>query len=130
MVSGGQSRPPAPPTPSDPSRKCRCSHRFCPSVFLYLASVCPSIWLIELEKLDKRLQKKEMAQEAAIQGMPTETSPMLEALLTTTATTETSTQGDDGSSVNDSTSITNLTGVDLGVLKDVGVSGREGVPIV
>ena len=32
---------------------------FCPSVFLYLASVCPSIWLIELDKLDTRLAKKE-----------------------------------------------------------------------
>eukprot|EP00095_Tigriopus_kingsejongensis_P008487 maker-scaffold18_size714446-snap-gene-5.17 protein:Tk08487 transcript:maker-scaffold18_size714446-snap-gene-5.17-mRNA-1 annotation:"hypothetical protein DAPPUDRAFT_55716" len=34
---------------------------FCPSVFLYLASVCPSIWLIELDKLDTRLAKKNAA---------------------------------------------------------------------
>ncbi|XP_071052601.1 transmembrane protein 26 [Onthophagus taurus] len=27
--------------------------RFCPSVFLYLLSVIPSIWLLELEKIDK-----------------------------------------------------------------------------
>jgi len=36
---------------------------FCPSVFLYLASVCPSIWLIELDKLDTRTIKKELAKE-------------------------------------------------------------------
>jgi Transmembrane protein 26 len=28
--------------------------RFCPSVFLYLSSVVPAIWLLELEKVDKR----------------------------------------------------------------------------
>ena len=31
----------------------------CPSVILYLLSVCPAIWLIELNKLDKRLLKKQ-----------------------------------------------------------------------
>uniref|UniRef100_A0A182RC37 Transmembrane protein 26 n=1 Tax=Anopheles funestus TaxID=62324 RepID=A0A182RC37_ANOFN len=28
--------------------------RFCPSVFLYLSSIVPAIWLLELDKLDKR----------------------------------------------------------------------------
>ena len=31
--------------------------RICPSVILYLLSVCPAIWLIELKKLDKRLEE-------------------------------------------------------------------------
>ncbi|XP_059489086.1 transmembrane protein 26 [Neocloeon triangulifer] len=31
---------------------------FCPSVFLYLASVVPAIWLLELDKLDKRYFNK------------------------------------------------------------------------
>ncbi|XP_017758999.1 PREDICTED: transmembrane protein 26 [Eufriesea mexicana] len=29
---------------------------FCPSVFLYLSSVVPAIWLLELDKVDKRLR--------------------------------------------------------------------------
>ncbi|KAG6803112.1 transmembrane protein 26 [Apis mellifera caucasica] len=29
---------------------------FCPSVFLYLSSVVPAIWLLELDKVDKRLK--------------------------------------------------------------------------
>ncbi|XP_044731818.1 LOW QUALITY PROTEIN: transmembrane protein 26 [Chrysoperla carnea] len=32
---------------------------FCPSVFLYLSSVVPAIWLLELDKVDKRLQIRE-----------------------------------------------------------------------
>ncbi|XP_063233603.1 transmembrane protein 26 [Bacillus rossius redtenbacheri] len=31
---------------------------FCPSVFLYLGSIVPSIWLLELDKLDRRLQAR------------------------------------------------------------------------
>lgn len=34
-------------------------YRFCPSVFLYLLSVIPSIWILELEKIDKRVKAKE-----------------------------------------------------------------------
>lgn len=33
------------------------SSRFCPSVFLYLISVVPAIWLLELDKMERRLQK-------------------------------------------------------------------------
>lgn len=29
--------------------------RFCPSVFLYLASIVPAIWLLELDKVKRRL---------------------------------------------------------------------------
>uniref|UniRef100_A0A1B0CD71 Putative isoform a marinus n=1 Tax=Lutzomyia longipalpis TaxID=7200 RepID=A0A1B0CD71_LUTLO len=29
---------------------------FCPSVFLYLSSVVPAIWLLELEKMERRLK--------------------------------------------------------------------------
>ena len=62
---------------------------FCPSVFLYLArsareqdnhtkryhrSVCPSIWLIELDKLDKRLVAKE-AREAFLSSNMTTLPP-------------------------------------------------------
>ena len=62
---------------------------FCPSVFLYLArsdqgiateliryncSVCPSIWLIELDKLDKRLVAKE-AREAFLNSNMTTLPP-------------------------------------------------------
>ncbi|XP_066260720.1 transmembrane protein 26 [Euwallacea similis] len=32
---------------------------FCPSVFLYLASIVPAIWLLELDKVDKRMKAKE-----------------------------------------------------------------------
>ncbi|XP_032788806.1 uncharacterized protein LOC116926122 isoform X1 [Daphnia magna] len=32
---------------------------FCPSVFLYLSSVVPSIWLLEFDKLDRRLEERE-----------------------------------------------------------------------
>ncbi|KAK9869741.1 hypothetical protein WA026_003477 [Henosepilachna vigintioctopunctata] len=32
---------------------------FCPSVFLYLASIVPAIWLLELDKVDRRLRIKE-----------------------------------------------------------------------
>lgn len=64
---------------------------FCPSVFLYLArsiwslmkhmitsistrSVCPSIWLIELDKLDKRLAARE-AREAFLSSNMTTLPP-------------------------------------------------------
>ncbi|XP_029166996.1 transmembrane protein 26 [Nylanderia fulva] len=33
---------------------------FCPSVFLYLSSVVPAIWLLELDKVDRRLKPREM----------------------------------------------------------------------
>ncbi|PSN51605.1 hypothetical protein C0J52_09092 [Blattella germanica] len=32
---------------------------FCPSVFLYLSSVVPAIWLLELDKMDRRLKMQE-----------------------------------------------------------------------
>ncbi|CAH1369150.1 unnamed protein product [Tenebrio molitor] len=32
---------------------------FCPSVFLYLASIVPAIWLLELDKVDRRIRVKE-----------------------------------------------------------------------
>ncbi|KAK5645981.1 hypothetical protein RI129_004445 [Pyrocoelia pectoralis] len=32
---------------------------FCPSVFLYLASIVPSIWLLELDKVDKKVRTRE-----------------------------------------------------------------------
>lgn len=32
------------------------AHRFCPSVFLYLSSMVPAIWLLELDKIDRRLR--------------------------------------------------------------------------
>ncbi|XP_065560541.1 uncharacterized protein LOC136027332 isoform X2 [Artemia franciscana] len=32
---------------------------FCPSVFLYLSSVVPAIWLLEFDKLDRRLEVQE-----------------------------------------------------------------------
>lgn len=35
------------------------SCRFCPSVFLYLTSVVPAIWLLELDKVDRRLRVRE-----------------------------------------------------------------------
>ncbi|XP_071636543.1 transmembrane protein 26-like isoform X4 [Temnothorax longispinosus] len=31
---------------------------FCPSVFLYLSSVVPAIWLLELDKVDRRLKSR------------------------------------------------------------------------
>ncbi|ETN63161.1 transmembrane protein 26 [Anopheles darlingi] len=34
-----------------PTERCK---GFCPSVFLYLSSIVPAIWLLELDKLDKR----------------------------------------------------------------------------
>ncbi|XP_015592401.1 transmembrane protein 26 [Cephus cinctus] len=32
---------------------------FCPSVFLYLGSVVPAIWLLELDKVDRRMRMRE-----------------------------------------------------------------------
>ncbi|XP_025153993.1 transmembrane protein 26 [Harpegnathos saltator] len=32
---------------------------FCPSVFLYLSSVVPAIWLLELDKVERRLKSRE-----------------------------------------------------------------------
>ncbi|KAJ8706563.1 hypothetical protein PYW07_012641 [Mythimna separata] len=34
-----------------------CEAKFCPSVFIYLGLVVPAIWLLELHKVDLRLQK-------------------------------------------------------------------------
>ena len=93
--------------------------RFCPSVFFYLASVCPSIWLIELDKLDTRLEKKNAAMgvtetpalttHAATEELMLEStiSPLLSALGNATLVNGTAGNG---------------TKVDLAVLKDVGVS--------
>lgn len=33
--------------------------RFCPSVFIYLSSVVPAIWLLELDKIERRLRFQE-----------------------------------------------------------------------
>ena len=99
--------------------------RFCPSVFLYLASVCPSIWLIELDKLDTRRAKKLMStgEGVVLEEITTEittttteleviTSPILSAIANETFSLDEG-NGTDG--------FGNGSGVDLGVLKDVGV---------
>lgn len=31
-------------------------NRFCPSVFLYLSSIVPAIWLLELDKVERRMK--------------------------------------------------------------------------
>ncbi len=81
--------------------------RFCPSVFLYLASVCPSIWLIELDKLETRLEQKERLGEAAGGFEALDQGPV------------------DLHSINSSESMhPNETKVDLSVLKGVGVSHK------
>ena len=41
--------------------QCAVCDRFCPSVFLYLSSVVPAIWLLELDKVDRRLRAREEA---------------------------------------------------------------------
>lgn len=41
------------------SRNLYLSSRFCPSVFLYLSSVVPAIWLLELDKVERRLKMRE-----------------------------------------------------------------------
>jgi len=38
-----------------PPHLCPLPHRFCPSVFLYLSSIVPAIWLLELDKVAKRV---------------------------------------------------------------------------
>lgn len=95
-------------------------NRFCPSVFLYLASVCPSIWLIELDKLDTRLEKKNAAM--GVPEMPPITTPAAaeELMVESTISPLLSALGN-GSLVN-GTGGGNGTKVDLAVLKDVGVS--------
>lgn len=35
--------------------------RFCPSVFLYLSSMVPAIWLLELDKIDRRMRFEQEA---------------------------------------------------------------------
>ena len=84
--------------------------RFCPSIFLYLASVCPSIWLIELDKLDTRLVKKESMEIEHVTGS-TETT----LLMTIDSIIEDPDQNKS---------------VDLSVLKDVGIPlDLENIPI-
>ena len=98
--------------------------RFCPSVFLYLASVCPSIWLIELDKLDTRRRIKLMGSGEG--GHMEEISTQVTT--TTTTTTEMVTSPILSAITNETFSLDegngtgNGSGVDLGVLKDVGVS--------
>ena len=82
---------------------------FCPSIFLYLASVCPSIWLIELDKLDTRLEKKENMENLA----PPSDDPL--NLSSPTILTPSSPMTSAESPLNQSSN------VDLGVLTDVGV---------
>ena len=86
-------------------------------MFLYLASVVPSIWLIELDKLDSRLQKKNEMNSMA----------QNEHQATVTATTTTS-KPNNGSLLASMTSPSHETktgsptpAVDLDVLKDAGV---------
>lgn len=79
---------------------------FCPSIFLYLASVCPSIWLIELDKLDTRLAKKE-----SFESHSSETELIV----------ETSTPMDLPMDPTEPAAVNISSKVDLGVLKDVGV---------
>ena len=100
---------------------------FCPSVFLYLASVCPSIWLIELDKLDTRLEKKELMEARIAEPLATTTtelttsSPFMNALVTTSIPFEAD---------NDTSTGANGTKVNLGVLKDVGIPlDLENIPI-
>ena len=100
---------------------------FCPSIFLYLASVCPAIWLIELDKLDTRLDKKKQEESIIFQpsGHPTalETSTALSTSTSSAAMNmmssvlflNSSQEGADDDN-NDNNP------VNLGVLKDVGVS--------
>lgn len=40
-----------------PAKCIESFRRFCPSVFLYLSSVVPAIWLLELDKMDRRLKR-------------------------------------------------------------------------
>jgi hypothetical protein len=81
--------------------------RFCPSIFLYLSSVCPSIWLIELDKLDTRLAKKE-----SLESLEVQVEEAVPTLLTSTSTS--------GVPLNQSSDLG-----DLGVLKDVGVNSHQ-----
>ena len=99
---------------------CNFNSRFCPSVFLYLASVCPSIWLIELDKLDTRRAKQLGGGAAAVEEVTTisaeivtSASPILSAIANETFSFE------DG---NGTGGLGNGSGVDLSVLKDVGVN--------
>nr|XP_049695967.1 transmembrane protein 26-like [Helicoverpa armigera] len=43
---------------------------FCPSVFIYLGLVVPAIWLLELHKVDLRLQKKMINQTYVETDLP------------------------------------------------------------
>ena len=67
--------------------------RICPSVILYLLSVCPAIWLIELNKLDKRLLKKQAEtnqldkQLKQISGIEEHNTTMASTIATSPATT-------------------------------------------
>jgi hypothetical protein len=92
-------------------------YRFCPSVFLYLASVGPSIWLIELDKLDTRLAMKESLElQSTDLTSLTETTSVPSTSTMLPIMINTSIFGTDNSSSSK---------VDLGVLKDVGVSLRH-----
>ena len=60
--------------------------RICPSVILYLLSVCPAIWLIELNKLDTRLEEKEAALRLSL-GYVDDTTTFASTPLTSSTTT-------------------------------------------
>ena len=94
--------------------------RICPSVILYLLSVCPAIWLIELNKLDKRLKDKEALK--LIPGIEEQTT-IITTMATSTTTSKMSTLGENHNEYVG----TNVTGLDnnsgnplSGVLGNVG----------
>jgi len=41
-------------------------YRFCPSVFFYLLCVVPTIWLLELDELEKRILHQECERNITI----------------------------------------------------------------
>ncbi|KAH8246821.1 hypothetical protein KR032_000845 [Drosophila birchii] len=51
---------------------------FCPSVFLYLSSIVPAIWLLELDKVDRRLAARNTSLIIAnVSGMSNFSSPLV-----------------------------------------------------
>ena len=87
-------------------------------------SVCPAIWLIELNKLDKRLEEKEAALRLSL-GYVDETTTLASTPLTSPTTTMIKLldiEGQSGISVRNTTGIKNDSNLpSLDVLGNVGV---------
>nr|XP_040580383.1 LOW QUALITY PROTEIN: transmembrane protein 26-like [Lepeophtheirus salmonis] len=89
---------------------------FSPSIFFYLASVCPSIWLIELDKLNTRIDQLKLNTESNVANLITTPLPSTPSSTITAVNLNSSLEY---------SSVIPMTGsnatLELDILKDVGI---------